>query len=82
MPQGVRARHDGAEIKSEPVHVHLADPVAQAVQDEAPYEWVVAVDGVPAAAVVVVLPLRRQHVVYAVVQAPACMPNQSIPIQN
>jgi hypothetical protein len=35
------------------------------------HNGVVAVEGVAAAAEVVVLPLRRQHVVHPVVQAPA-----------
>ena len=47
------------------------DPIAQAVHNEAPHHGVVAVDHVAAAAVVVVLPLRGQHVVDTVVKASA-----------
>ena len=71
VPSRVRPRHDGAEIKAESIHVHLGDPVAETGGDELAYSGVVAVHGVATAAVVVVLPLRGEHVVDPVVQAPA-----------
>mmetsp|Transcript_14565 Transcript_14565/g.31734 ORF Transcript_14565/g.31734 Transcript_14565/m.31734 type:complete len:240 (+) Transcript_14565:2343-3062(+) len=64
------AGQDGGQVKPESIHVVLLHPVAQAVQDELAHHRVVAVEGVAAPAVVVVLTPRGQHVVYAVVQAP------------
>ena len=55
----------------EPIYVVLADPVLEAVHDELAHHGVVAVEGVAAAAVVVVLTPGGKHVVHAVVQAPA-----------
>mmetsp|Transcript_30026 Transcript_30026/g.84734 ORF Transcript_30026/g.84734 Transcript_30026/m.84734 type:complete len:269 (+) Transcript_30026:1814-2620(+) len=70
LPRGVGAREDGGQVKAEAINVVLRHPEAQAVHNEAPHHRVVAVEGVAAAAVVVVLPLRRQHVVHPVVQPP------------
>ena len=50
---------------------YLSHPVPKARDDELPYDGVVAVQGVAAAAVVIILPLRRQHVVHSVVQTSA-----------
>ena len=47
--------------------MHLYNPVAQAVYNELAHDWMVAVEGVAAAAVVVVLTLWRKHIVHAVV---------------
>ena len=47
--------------------MHLQDPVAKAIHDELAHCRVVAVQGVAAATVVVVLPLWRKHVVDSVV---------------
>ena len=47
--------------------MHLYNPVAQAVHNEFTHDWMVAVEGVATATVVVVLPLRSQHVIDTVV---------------
>ena len=70
VPGAVRPRQDRCQVEAEPVDVHLLGPVAQAVDDEGPHGGVVAVEGVAAAGVVVVLALRGEHVVDAVVDAP------------
>eukprot|EP00955_Chlamydomonas_euryale_P107561 365778-Chlamydomonas_euryale.AAC.21 len=53
----------------EPIHVVLLYPVLEAVDDELAHRWLVAVEGVAAAAVVVVLATACKHVIYAIVEA-------------
>ena len=47
--------------------MHLYNPVTQAVHNEFAHNWMVAVEGVATATVVVVLPLGSQHVIDTVV---------------
>ena len=46
------ARQDGREIETEPVHVHLLDPIAEAVHDHPADDRMVGVERVSRAAVV------------------------------
>ena len=58
------------EVEAEPIHVHLADPVAQAVEDEAPGDRVAGGERVARAGVVGVAgPIGRMDVVVIVGQA-------------
>ena len=45
----VLAGQGGGEVEAEPVHAHLAEPVAQRVHDELEAGWVAGVEGVAAA---------------------------------
>ena len=61
---------DRGQIKAEAVHVHLLDPVMQAVQDQTPDHGVVGVQRVAGAAVVgVASRVTFQHIIGAVLQA-------------
>ncbi len=73
MPQAVCPGHYRRQVKPKPVHMKLLHPVAQAVGDKLPHVWVVAVEGVATAAVVVIFALGCQHVVDTVVQATVCV---------
>ena len=61
--------------------MHLCDPVPQAVHNELAHDWVIAIEGIAAATVVVVLPLWRKHVIHAIVKTPAGK-NQSFMYTN
>lgn len=78
VPLGVCACQDGGQVKSEPVNVHLCDPVPQAVHNEFAHDWVVAVESVTTATIVVVLPLRCKHVVNTIVKTPAANSQEQI----
>ena len=67
----VLARQDRGEVEAEAVHVHLGDPVAQAVGDHLQHPGMADVDGIAGAGVVHVAPavVRQQPVVAAVVGA-------------
>ena len=71
VPLGMGSGEDGCQVKAEAIHMHLHHPIAQAIHDELTHHRVVTVESVAAATVVVVLPLRSQHVVYTVVKPPA-----------
>ena len=71
VPHGGRPRHYGGQVEPEPIDMHLCHPVLEAVQNESADDGVVAIDGVAAAAVIVILAARGQHIVHPVVQAPA-----------
>jgi hypothetical protein len=60
----------GSQVEAKPVDVHLHDPVVQAVADEGADDGMVAVQGVAAARVILVVALVLvQHVIDAVVEA-------------
>ncbi len=59
-------RKDGRQVKPEPIHVVLRHPVTQGIQDEATDDRVVGVEGVAAAAVVVVLSTYEGTMAYDV----------------
>lgn len=71
VPLGVCARQDGGQVESEPINVHLCDPVPKAVHNEFAHDWVIAVESITTATIVVVLPLRCKHVVNTIVKTPA-----------
>ena len=71
IPFRMCACHDGGQIESEAINVHCLYPVPQAIHDEAPDDRMVAVEGVSTTGVVVVFTPRRQHVVNAIIKAPA-----------
>lgn len=71
IPFRVCTCHDGGQIESEAVDVHCLYPVPQAIHDEAPDDRMVAVEGVSTTSVVVVFTPRREHVVNAIIKAPA-----------
>src|SRR5882762_5363651 len=66
------ARQHRRQIESEPVHVHLFDPVFEAVDDQLTNLRVLAVDGVAAAGDVLIeaLVLRHEAVVDRIVYSP------------
>ncbi len=68
-PYGVAAE-DRGEVEAEAVDVVVGRPVAQAVEHQVAHDRVVAVQRVAGAAEVVVVALRREHVVGLVVDAP------------
>ena len=71
MPLRMGSCQNRCQVESEAIYMHLCDPIPQAVYNELAHNWVIAVEGVPTATVVVVLPLRRKHVVNTVVESPA-----------
>ena len=71
VPLRMGSSQDRCQVKSEAIYMHLCDPISQAVYDELAHNWVVAVEGVSTATVVIVLPFRRKHVVNTVVNSPA-----------
>ena len=75
VPDGRCSSHDGSQVESKAVHVHFQHPVAQTVDYKLPCLRMIAVEGVAAAAVIVVLPLWCQHVVHTIVQTPAPLPH-------
>ena len=57
----VLPRQDGGQVEAEPVHVHLAHPIAQAVRHHLQHAGVADVDGVAGAGVVHVAPFVAGH---------------------
>ena len=70
MTAGRIARKNGGEVEPEAIHVHLFDPVTQAVDDHAPDDGMVGVQRVAGAGeVVVARAVCFQNVVRGVVEA-------------
>ena len=64
------ARENRGEIESEPVYVHLADPMAEAIEDHAADYGMIGIKGIPRAAVIrVARAVRLKNVVGGVVQS-------------
>ncbi len=67
---GFVAGEDGGEIEPEAVHVHLSDPVAEAVEDQTTDDRLIGVQGVPGAGVVGISgPVFLQNVVGVVLES-------------
>ena len=59
---------DGSKVKAEPIHSVFNDPIAQTVQDHLLYHRMVTVQGIPAAAEIVIFSLRGKHIINIIVK--------------
>ena len=62
------APKDAGQVESESIDMIVDRPVPQALHDQLLDNRMIAVDGVPAAGKIVVIPIRRQHIVDVVVE--------------
>ena len=62
------APKDTGQIESESVDVIVDRPVPQTLHDQFLDDRMIAVDGIPAAGEIIVIPIRRQHIVDVVVE--------------
>ena len=64
-----RSSENARKVKAEPIHMVIGHPVAKTFHNKALYNRVIAVHGIAAAGEVVVLRIRRQHVIDVIVNA-------------